>query len=197
MRLSARAVVLATPAREAARLLADVAPSASTTLAEMTSASLAVVSLGWPRAAVSHGLHGLGFLTVPGQRPRILGCLWPSSTFAARAPSGSVCFTAFVGGTLDPQAASLGDEALGELVRHDLSPVLGISGLPRVLSIDRYRQALPQYGIGHAQRVTRAREAIDRVPGLFVCGNYFSGVSVGECVRAAQDTAAAVFRTLG
>src|SRR2546423_4709756 len=86
MRLSARAVVLATPAREAARLLADVAPPASTALAEMTSASLAVVSLGWPRAAVSHGLHGLGFLTVPGERPRILGCLWPSSTVAQPAP---------------------------------------------------------------------------------------------------------------
>ena len=163
----------------------------------MTSASLAVVSLGWPRAAVSHGLHGLGFLTVPGQRPRILGCLWPSSTFAARAPSGSVCFTAFVGGTLDPQAASLGDESLTELVRHDLSQVLGISGPPRVLSIDRYRLALPQYGIGHAQRVARAREAIDRVPGLFVCGNYLSGVSVGECVRAAQDTAGAVIHYFG
>jgi len=197
MRLSGRAVVLATPAGEAARLLADASPPASTTLTEVTSASLAVVSLGWPRAAVSHGLHGLGFLTVPGEQRRILGCLWPSSTFAERAPSGSVCFTAFVGGTLDPQAASLGDEALGELVRHDLSQVLGISGPPRVLSIDRYRQALPQYGIGHAQRGARAREAIDRVPGLFVCGNYFSGVSVGECVRAAQETAAGVFRYLG
>ena len=114
-----------------------------------------------------------------------------------RAPADAASFTAFVGGALDPHAVSLDDEELVDIVRRDLSPLLGIAGPPRVLSIDRYRQALPQYGIGHAERVTRAREAIDRVPGLFVCGNYFSGVSVGECVRAAQDTAAAVFRTLG
>lgn len=196
VRISTRAVVLATACHAAAALLGEVAPTASQALGEIPSASLAVVSLAWPRASVTHSLRGLGFLVAPGERIRILGCLWPSSAFPNRAPASHAAFTAFVGGTLDAQAVCLEDEALVDLVRHDLAQLLGITGDPRVLSVDCHHRALPQYGIGHGARIARVRQAVESVSGLFVCGNYFSGVSVGETARMAQATAAAVVGSL-
>jgi protoporphyrinogen/coproporphyrinogen III oxidase len=190
--ITASAIVLATPARTASRLLEQACAPAAATLAEVESASVTSMSLAWPRSQISDPLHGIGFLVAPGERVRILGCLWPASMFAGRAPDDFVPLTTFVGGALDPQAVTLEDEALIEVVRADLASVLHVRGAPRALAIDRHFDALPQYAIGHSGRMARAREAIDAVPGLFACGNYFCGVSVGECVRAAQHAAEAV-----
>jgi len=187
-----RAVIVAVPACVAARLVDALAPGAASALAELESVPLATVSVAWPRADVRHSLRGLGFLVSPGERVRILGCLWPSSLLPGRAPEGWASFTAFVGGARDPEGASLGDDRLVETVRADLGNTLDITGPPRVLSIDRYPRALPQYAPGHAQRVENARAAIASAPGLFLAGNYLGGVSVGECVRQASEVAAAV-----
>jgi len=194
--MTASAIVLAAPAAVAARLLGEPCASAAATLSGLESASVALVSLAWPRSQISHSLGGIGFLVAPGESVRVLGCLWPASTFAGRAPRDQALLTAFVGGALDPRGALLDDAALVETVRSDLANVLGVTGPPRVLGIDRHIDALPQYGIGHAERMARAGRAIDSVPGLFACGNYFSGASVGECIRAAHHTSEKVLRSL-
>jgi oxygen-dependent protoporphyrinogen oxidase len=187
-----RAVVVACSFGRAAPLLGALIPEASRALATIASVPLAVVSLAWPRAEVSNPLRGVGFLVCGGESVRMLGCVWNSSIFPSRAPAGQASFTAFLGGARDPQAASLSDHALVDLVGSELAHILGARSRPRVLSIERYRRALPQYGLGHAGRVAQAAAAVRAIPGLFLAGNYLSGVSVGECVRQGARAASEV-----
>src|SRR5262249_13035004 len=137
-------------------------------------------------------LDGVGFLVAAGERLRTLGCLWNSSIFPDRAPADQASFTAFLGGVRDPHAATLSDDDLVTLVSRELGETLGARGRPRALAIARHRSALPQYVLGHRERVTRIRAAVAAVPGLFLAGNYLDGVSVGECARQGERAAAAV-----
>jgi protoporphyrinogen/coproporphyrinogen III oxidase len=191
-RMTARAVVVATPPWDAARLLASVAPQTSAALAEFEAPPLTVVSLECMRADVSHPLRGFGFLVAPGEDARMLGCLWPSSVFPGRAPAGRVSFTVFVGGTRDPSGAELGEDAVVDCVRGDLARILGVKGRAAVLAIDRYRRSIPQYTIGHSRRVQRVRAGLASASGVFLAGNYFAGISVGDCLDQATKTASDV-----
>jgi len=192
--LSTRAVVVASSAWAAAPLLAGLSREASYALAEIPAASLATVSLAWPRADISHSLGGVGFLVAAGEKVRSLGCLWNSSIFPGRAPADQASFTVFLGGARDPHAATLSDDALVSLASGELAEILGARGRPRALAVERHPRALPQYGLGHAERTKRATAAIGAVPGLLLAGNYLSGVSVGESAlqgeRAAADVCA-------
>jgi protoporphyrinogen/coproporphyrinogen III oxidase len=190
--LTSRTVIAACSAWDAASLLDGPTRGASRALSEIPAASLATVSLSWPREDVSHPLNGVGFLVAAGERLRTLGCLWNSSIFPGRAPADQASFTAFLGGVRDPQAATLPDDDLVTLVGHELAETLGTRGRPRALAIARHRSALPQYGLGHRDRVTRIRGAVAAVPGLFLAGNYLDGVSVGECARQGERAAADV-----
>jgi oxygen-dependent protoporphyrinogen oxidase len=194
--LTPHAVVVACSPGRAAPLLEALTPATSRTLAKIATAPLAVVSLAWPCSDVSHSLRGVGFLVSGGEKVRMLGCLWNSSIFPGRAPAGQASFTAFLGGARDPQAASLSDSALVELASREMAEILGARGRPRVLAIERHRQALPQYGLGHAGHVAKAKAAVGAVPGLFLAGNYLNGVSVGECVRQGARAASDVCELL-
>ena len=194
--LGARAVILAVPAPVAAGLLGAIAPAASSAIASIECASLTTVTLEAPRARVRHALRGVGFLVCPGERARMLGCLWPSSIFAGRAPAGSVTFTLFFGGSRDPEAASFDDSRLAEIAVADVSTLLGIDGPATVTAIGRHAFALPQYAPGHDERMKDALAAVGRVPRLFVTGNYIRGMSVGECVRHAEAVAAKAIEAL-
>jgi protoporphyrinogen/coproporphyrinogen III oxidase len=191
-RVAARAVVVAAPPWSAARLLATVAPQASAALGELEAPPLAVVSLACARPDVVHPLRGFGFLVAPGEEARMLGCLWPSSVFADRAPAGHVVFTVFVGGSCDPNRAELGENALIDSVRGDLARILGLTGRATVLTIDRYARSIPQYTLGHSQRVQRVRTGMASTSGVFLAGNYFEGISVGDCLDRATKTASDV-----
>ncbi|HSD10581.1 MAG TPA: protoporphyrinogen oxidase, partial [Candidatus Binatia bacterium] len=191
-RIAARAVVVATPPWSATPLLTSVAPQASAALAELESPPLTVVSLACARADVTDPLRGFGFLVAPGENARILGCLWPSSVFADRAPDGHVTFTVFVGGARDPRGAELEEGALVDGVRQDLARILDVQGKTEVLAIDRYSRSIPQYTLGHSRRLERVRAGLASAPGIFLAGNYFDGISVGDCLSQASKTASDV-----
>ena len=194
--ISATAVILATPADTAARLLAPVAPIATDSLSGIESPSLASVSLGYRRSDLGVSPGGFGFLAPRGQGLRLLGSIFVSSLFPGRAPEGEVALTSFVGGATDPDAAALGEDELVELVDRDLARALGTRAHPKVLGVHRYRQAIPQYTLGHRLRIAAIEEALATAPGLFVTGNFLDGVSVGDCVRRAKGTAETVMRFL-
>jgi oxygen-dependent protoporphyrinogen oxidase len=114
---------------------------------------------------------------------RTLGSVWNSSLFPSRAPQGHVLLTSFVGGATDPSAAALSEEELGSLVHREIAPILQISGDPAVARVTRYSRAIPQYNLGHLERLQEVQAAIAQVPGLRVIGNYWKGPSIGACVE--------------
>ncbi|MDD5542940.1 MAG: protoporphyrinogen oxidase [Acidobacteriia bacterium] len=148
---------------------------------------LAGVCLAYKKTDVPHNLRGFGFLIPRSEKIRMLGCIWSSSLFAHRAPEGWVLLTNFIGGATDPAILDLTEGQLLEAVRKDLRTVLGITAPPRVVALNRYEQAIPQYNLGHKARIEEVLSAVSTVPGLAITGNYLSGVSVGDCVKQASE----------
>jgi len=187
--LIADRLVLATPADVAGVLLRDANPAFEPVLGGIEYASIAVVSLGYRREDVGHSLAGFGFLAPRSSGLRLLGCVWNSSLFPARAPAEHVLLTSFVGGATDPTAASLPAEDLSELIHRELAPILGIRAAPMVSHAQVYPHALPQYNLGHGERLQALERMRGNLPGLFFVGNYLRGPAIGNCVELGMETA--------
>ncbi len=179
-------VVLATPAAAAARLVKGFASEAAEALAAIPYPPLAVLHLSWPSDAFGRPLDGFGHLVVPQTGRRILGAVWISNLFPGRAPERRTLLTVFLGGTRDPQAASLPEVEMVSLAGADLAEVLDVREEPRLVAAFRYPRSIPQYDFGHAQRMKVLSDTEARWPGLTFLGNYRGGVSVGDVVRSAS-----------
>jgi oxygen-dependent protoporphyrinogen oxidase len=190
--LEAAALVIAAPSFAAARLLNDCAPEVAALIGKITYASLVSVPLAYPVNRVARKLDGFGFLAPRREGLRTLGSIWNSSLFAERAPDGWICATNFIGGATDPHAVGLGDDELIRIVHNELRKVLGIESEPLRLPITRYEQAIPQYNIGHRERIAKVEAALHNYRGLWLAGNYLRGVSLGDCIKQAEAIAAEV-----
>jgi protoporphyrinogen/coproporphyrinogen III oxidase len=180
-------LILATPTNVTARLLAQMIPEIEPLLSEIEYSPVAVVSLGYRRGDVGHPLNGFGFLVPRSEGLRVLGTVWNSSLFPKRAPRGYVLLTSFVGGATDPAAMSLSQENLVALVHREIAPVLKINEKPVMSSVRTYARALPQYNLGHADRLASIAKLVARVPNLRLVGNYLRGPSIGACVEQALE----------
>ena len=183
-------VVVAAPARYAARFLAPLDAPLATDLKGIAYAGLAVVALAWRGSDLGAVPDGFGFLVPRGEGLRILGCLWDSSVFAHRAPAGSVLVRAMIGGAQDPAAAELADEELLAITRRDLEVSMGITATPRMVRIYRNPLGIPQYHVGHGDRLARIDERLAGLPGVALAGNSYRGVAVNNCAKEAKDLGA-------
>jgi oxygen-dependent protoporphyrinogen oxidase len=185
----ADAVVLACPAFAAAALARPFDAALADALTAIPYAPVTAVVLGYDRRAFAAGPpRGFGFLVPPGEA-RVLGCLFPTSTFDGMAPTGKVMLRVLVGGALDPAGAALDDEAVVRLARADVEPILRAQGEPELVRVMRHAQAIPQYELGHAERVAAIDARLAAWPGLFVTGNAYRGVSLVDVAADAARTA--------
>lgn len=185
----AATVVLALAAPETANLVEPLAAEAARLLRAIPYAAVLSVALGYPRAAVAHALDGFGFLAPRVEAMRTLGALFSSTLFADRAPADHVLLTAFIGGTQDPQALDMPDDEILTTIDADLSLALGIRSSPVFHQLTRWRQAIPQYTVGHLDRVDAVDEILAPFPGLHLHGNWRGGISVADCVRNGEALA--------
>jgi oxygen-dependent protoporphyrinogen oxidase len=195
----ADAVVLAVPAAPAARLVADLSPGAAAQLAAIEYASVALVTLAFPVAATAGKLSGTGFLVPP-----VEGRVVKAATYASHkwgwlgAADPELAFVRLSigrqGETADLQRE---DAELVTLARADLAAATGVRAEPVDSAVTRWGGALPQYAVGHLERVARIRAAVAEHPGLAVCGAAYDGVGIPACVGSARAAAARVLRTVG
>ena len=185
----ARSVLLATSAYAGADLVAPFAPQAAAALAAIPYAPVAVAVSGYRRGTIAHALDGFGFLVPRRERRQILGTLFSSTLFDDRAPPGLVLLTTFVGGMRQPELAGLDESAIAGLVEAELTALLGATAPPEFMRIRYWPRAIPQYTLGHADRMSRVETAERDHPGLFFCCNYRGGVSVGDCIESAHRSA--------
>jgi oxygen-dependent protoporphyrinogen oxidase len=154
-------------------------------------APVAVVASAYRREEVGHDLAGFGFLVPKKERRRILGSLFSSSMFEGRAPAGHVLLTTFVGGLRNPELTTLPDGELTGAVAGELAALVG-AGKPLWHEIVRWTHAIPQYTLGHLERIAAVDRAAAAFPGLFWCANWRGGVSVSDCVKNGHAMAATV-----
>lgn len=194
--LHTRSVVLAVQPHVAASLLERLDPTGAQALAEIPAPAVAVAYLGYRRDQVHHPLDGLGYLSTRGADQIISGAQFASTMFTGRAPAGHVAISAYVGGARNPDAARLPGRELAALVHVELAETLGVHGSPVVTRTRSWPRGLPHYTLGHADRRSVIETAASRVPGLYVTGNFLSGVSVPGCLEQASKTAAHLCRAM-
>ncbi len=189
--VAASAVLLATPARPAARLLADVAPVAAAELAAVEYASVAIVTMMLDRAAVS-GLEGSGVLVPPADGRYVKAATFSSSKWGWLDASAAehVVVRASVGRFGDVDDLQLPDD---EIVRRVLADLRALPGVrlpePHASVVTRWGGGLPQYAVGHLDRVDRVLRDVARRPGLAVAGAAYEGVGVPACIASGRRAA--------
>lgn len=193
--VDADAVLLAAESHAAARLLSYVEPAASALLGDIGYASSATVSLAYRRGDIPHALDGFGFVVPRAEKRAILACTFSSVKYPGRAPEGFVLLRCFLGGALDPGIVERDDEALAAACRTDLAAALGVRAEPVLSRVRRWPHSMPQYRVGHLDRVEAVERALAALPGVAVAGGAYRGVGISDCVRSGEDAAARLLTT--
>jgi oxygen-dependent protoporphyrinogen oxidase len=185
-------VLIATEAHAAARLIDGHDPELAQTLRSIPYASSAIANVAFRRDQVAHPLDGFGAVVPQIEGRRILAVSFTSVKFPTRAPAGTVLMRVFVGGATQPELFDLDDAAMSRLIRDELADLLGATGDPLLLEIARHPRAMPQYTLGHLDRIADLRERLAHHAGLFLAGNYLAGVGIPDCIRTGEDAATAI-----
>lgn len=189
--LDADHVVVAIPTPQAAQLLAPVAPDAAEALRAIPHAPIAAMVYGAPVDRLPRALDGFGCLVPPRAGRRIIGVVWTSAIFPTHAPAGQAALRVIIGGARQAELVQLPDAELVPLVREELGIVLdGPMPAPTFHHTVRWAQGIPQYTLGHADRLARIEAALPA--GITLAGNGLYGASVADCVARGEAVAAAI-----
>ena len=194
--VTAKAVVMATQPHVAALLLEDLDGIASDAAAAIAAPPLSVVFMGYRRTQIGHPLDGLGYLTPSSENRALTGALFCSTMFPGRAPEGHVSIAGYLGGARSPDLAGLAPQDLIAIAHDEFRDLLGARGEPVVARVRQWPRGIPQYTLGHCERVAALCSTDERQPGLFITGNYFTGPGIATCVAQASETASRVQRFL-
>ncbi len=197
--LDADAVIIAVPGRPASRLLAGVAGAAAAALAEIRYASMAIITLAYPETAFDVPLTRSGFLV-----PAVDGKAVKAVTFSSvkwphlrRGDPGLHIVRCSVGRLGEDAVLQRDDPELAGLAAADLADATGVRGDPVDVRVSRWGGGLPQYSVGHLDRVARIRAGISAEPGLAVCGAAYDGVGIPACISTARLAVDQVLAYLG
>jgi len=194
-------VVIALPSFHAASVLTSGAsdiPDAqsSDSIRELTGllnsieySSAAVVVSGHQLGDIEHPLDAFGLVIPAIENRKVLAISFTSRKFPGRAPEGRVLLRTFVGGALQPEMLDQSDEEILNAVRAELQSILGVSGEPDFMEVCRYERSMPQYHVGHCERVARIRELVAGHTGLELAGNAYSGVGIPDCILSGESAA--------
>lgn len=198
----ADAVVLAVPARAAAKLLSDVAPAAALELARIEYASVALVTKAF-QARDFPGVDGSGFLVPPVEKRAIKAATysfakwdWVREAGAADSADAVVVMRCSLGRHREEHQLQASDSELVEIALSDLADAIGLSVRPIDTHVQRWGGSLPQYAVGHLDRVATVRAEVARLPGLAVCGAAYDGVGIPACIASAQLAVASLLPDL-
>ncbi|MDF9816257.1 protoporphyrinogen oxidase [Streptomyces sp. SPB162] len=196
--LDADAVLIAAPAPAAARLLAAESPVAAAELSAVEYASMALVTMAFRRRDVLRMPKGTGFLVPPVDGRTIKASTFSSHKWGWIDEAGPDTFVlrTSVGRHGDEADLAWDDTDLVRLSRRDLGEAIGLSAAPVAARVTRWDGGLPQYPVGHVERVARIREQVGKLPGLAVCGAVYDGVGIPACIASARKAADEVLTSL-
>lgn len=197
--IDADGVVLAVPAAATVRLLRDAAPVAATALAGIDQASVAIVTVALRAAEAPAAAGWSGFLVPPIEGRAVKAVTfstqkWP---WLGEQAGDLLVLRASIGRHRQERDLQRPDDDLVAIVVDEIRDALSTEASPVDARVTRWGGALPQYAVGHVERIARADAALAAVPGLAVCGAAFDGVGVAACVARARTSATSVLTDLG
>ena len=155
-----------------------------------------VLYLGYNETDIKQPLDGFGFLIPAKERKSFLGAIWSSVLFPKRSPEDQASFTLFIGGSRNPEIGNIDKEILFKKARDEFESIMKISGHPTFFDYRYWNKAIPQYNIGYIEHEKYFAEFEKNNPGMFLSGNYRGGISVGDCIKNADVTAARIIQSI-
>ena len=189
--INADKVCIALPAYGAATLLNG--PLAEK-LKQIKYASTATINFAYKRSAIAHPLSGFGFVVPFVEKRSLIACTFSSVKFSGRAPEGHVLLRAFAGGALQPEIFALDESEMATRVEADLRELLGINEAPLFVESAKWERSMPQYEVGHLERVNEIEKLVSELPGLTLAGNAYRGAGIPDCIRSGEAAAEALMR---
>ena len=196
-RFEAAAVILAAPAYRSAEILAPLAADLAEDLKAIPYASTATVSLAYREEDFPRAPDSFGFVVPSAESRKIMACTLSSMKYAGRAPKGHVLLRAFVGGALQPSLFEDDDAKMESNVRHELASLLGVKAEPLFSRIRRHPRSMPQYQVGHGERIRRIEGRLAGLSGLALAGSAYHGVGIADCVHSGEEAAEKILERLG
>lgn len=196
-RLTADAVVLATPAYVASDLVRSYLPEVAEELDQIPYGNSLVVALTYNREEVRHPLDASGFL-IPMREPLdISASTWISSKWPHSAPADKVLMRCFLGRAHGRDWTKEPDEVIIAAVKKGLAQTMGLTAEPLFTRIYRWPRAMAQYRVGHLERMDHLDQLMARVPGLYLAGAAYRGVGLPDCTREGNQAAEKAAQYLG
>jgi len=187
--LEADAICLAVPAYVAAQLLTNINQTLASQLNQIKYASTATINFAYRRDAIQHPLDGFGFVVPYVEKRSLIACTFSSVKFPARAPDNYVLLRAFVGGALQPDMFALETSEMLVRVKRDLRELLEITSEPLFAEVSKWENSMPQYSVGHLDRVQAIETQVAQLPGLALAGNAYRGAGIPDCIRSGEAAA--------
>jgi oxygen-dependent protoporphyrinogen oxidase len=187
--IEADAICLAVPAYIAAKLVSPIDQTLAAQLNQIKYASTATINLAYRREAVRHPLDGFGFVVPFVEKRSIIACTFSSVKFPGRAPAGHTLLRAFAGGALQPEMFALDEPEMLYRVQNDLGELLGISDQPLFAEVSKWQNSMPQYEVGHLDRMAAIENQLAQLPNLTLAGNAYRGAGIPDCIRSGETAA--------
>jgi len=191
-------LIFALPAHSAARFLQDCCPELAQELLKISYSSSLIVTLAFPKWELEkQGIRpeGFGFLVPASEKSRLLACTFVGNKFNHRVADDLVVLRGVLGGARDEAALALSDQEAVALVQREFAEILGIHSRPAFARVFRWSYSMPQYDVGHLERVARIEVLRGILPGLYLIGNAYRGVGVPDCIREGRDAAGKILAT--
>jgi len=194
--LSVDSLVLATPAYVSAELLRPLTPIAGGLLELIPYASTATIAMAYPASVAGGAVQGFGFVVPRVEQRELIAATWTSLKWPHRAPGDQLLVRCYVGGVGREAILQLDDRELAGRVRSELKQICGLAADPTYVEVNRWIKAMPQYVLGHLERLEQIDRALSRYGGLVLTGSAYRGVGIPDCVRDGAIAADRVVRYL-
>jgi oxygen-dependent protoporphyrinogen oxidase len=182
--LESDSVILATPAPASGKLLASFDPELSSVLTSIPYASTATVSLAYRQSDLTRPLDGYGYVIPRREGRKALACTWTSTKFPHRAPDGYALIRVFVGRA--GQDIPWNENDLLELAKEEMKLTLGITADPILSRVFMWESAMPQYNLGHPEKLKQIDSALGKYPNLALAGNGYRGIGIPDCIHSGE-----------
>jgi oxygen-dependent protoporphyrinogen oxidase len=191
------AVIIATPTHAAAAVIHAVDPNLARELDNIQYSSSVTVALGYDENVRRSLPPGFGFLVPRGENRRILAGTFVHNKFPHRAPDNRALIRCFLGGARDQEILLSSEKQILQIVRNELQQILGLTADPLFTRVYKWNFAMPQYSVGHLDRLQRIESRRQQLPGLALAGNGYSGIGVPDCVRSGVEAASMILSEMG
>ena len=187
--MEADTVIVCAPAYSASTLLTNLSRPLHEKLLTIPYTSTSTVSMVFKRSQIKNSLDGFGFVVPKAEGKRIIGSTWSSIKWADRAPDDELLLRCFVGGALHEKLLEKSDDEIMDIVLEDLRSIMEIEGEPVMKKMFRYKKAMPQYTIGHEERIEGIEFELKSFENLYLTGSAYHGIGISDTVREAESTA--------